>query len=112
MLDFSAVFDIIDHNLLLKKMCVLWLFNLCHIMDSELSNRTQRVPFNGSFSNVKHVKCRVPQGSCLGPLLCSIFTNDLPLALTSLGYVGQYSPTWPTSSENSDRQIQIKYYKT
>ena len=45
------------------------------------SNRTQRVFFNGSVSNVKHVKCGVPQGSSLGPLLFSIFTNDLPLAL-------------------------------
>ena len=36
LLDFSAAVDIIDHNLR-KKMYVLWLFNLCHIVDSELS---------------------------------------------------------------------------
>jgi hypothetical protein len=47
-------------------------------MDSE------GVFFNGSFSNVKHVKCGVPQVSSLGPLLISssfFFTNDLLLAL-------------------------------
>ena len=42
---------------------------------------TQSIFFNGSFSNVKHVKCGVLQGSSLDPLLFSIFTNDLPLSL-------------------------------
>ena len=37
LLNFSASFDFIDDNLLLKKTYVLWLFNLCHIVDSELS---------------------------------------------------------------------------
>lgn len=44
-------------------------------------NRTQTVFFNGSHSEVRTVACGVPQGSCLGPLLYTIFTNDRPLVL-------------------------------
>ena len=49
---------------------------------SYLSNRKQRVFFNGSLSNIIQVESGIPQGSCLGPLLVSIFTNDMPLALS------------------------------
>lgn len=82
MLDFTAAFDIIDHDLLLKKLeyygfsrtALLW-------MESYLSDRRQLVYFNGSFSKVRVVEQGVPQGSCLGPLLDTIFTNDLPTVL-------------------------------
>lgn len=50
-------------------------------MESYLSNRQQHVLFNGTLSNIKSLQCGVPQGSCLGPLLYSIFTNDLPCVL-------------------------------
>ena len=78
LLDFSAAFDIIDHSLLLeKRMCsgftppaLIWIKNY-------LSNRTQRVFFNGSLSNIIQLESGIPQGSCLGPLLFSIFTNDM-----------------------------------
>lgn len=41
------------------------------------------VYFNGSDSDLKPVKHGVPQGSCLGPLLYSIFTTDFPLVLNT-----------------------------
>ena len=40
-----------------------------------------RVYYNGTFSNSKALHCGVPQGSCIGPLLFAVFTNDLPLAI-------------------------------
>ena len=51
-------------------------------INSYLSNRTQRLFFNGSLSNIIQVESGIPQGSCLGPLLFSIFTNDMPLTLS------------------------------
>ena len=85
LLDFSAAFDLIDHNMLLMKLAAYG-FNNCTLnwMRSYSSNRMQTVYFNGSCSAVKAVQCGVPQGSCLGPLLYSIFTNAMPLVLSKV----------------------------
>jgi hypothetical protein len=71
-------FDIIDQSELLKKHmrygftppAILWL-------KSYLSNRTHKVLFNGSLSNIIQVESGIPQASCLSPLVFSIFTNDM-----------------------------------
>ncbi len=57
LLDFSAAFDIIDHELMLKKLkCYSFSQSALLWTTSYLRDRRQMVYLNGSFSDVKHVK--------------------------------------------------------
>lgn len=65
LLDFSAAFDLIDHNILLEKLqCYGFDESAIKFISSYLCNRKQVVYFNGCYSNIKSVKHGVPQGSC------------------------------------------------
>lgn len=69
-LDFSATLDIIDHDLLIRKLRANGFRNSAvELMRRYLSNRQQCVMCNGSISYVTALECGIPQGSCLGPPL-------------------------------------------
>ena len=79
MLDLSAAFDTVDHNQLLYVLesefsvtdkALSW-------FSSYLKGRTQRVKIGPDMSAYLHLKCGVPQGSVLGPIMFILLTTSL-----------------------------------
>ena len=76
MVDMSAAFDVVDTELLLEKLKLYGLDqNSVQWTWSYLTYRSQGVYIEGTLSNLLPLEAGVPQGSILGPLFYTIFTN-------------------------------------
>jgi len=87
MLDLSAAFDTVDHEILLERLrrsygisgkALSWLASF-------LDGRSQTVDFCGRRSVLARLFFGVPQGSVLGPLLFVLYTADVIKIAESLG---------------------------
>ena len=86
LLDLSAAFDTVDHKILLQRLSSHFGINgkaLCWF-NSYLENRKQVVNVKGATSYSKDLRCGVPQGSVLGPILYVLYTSPLGDIVRSL----------------------------
>ena len=79
LLDLSAAFDTIDHNILIHRLRCRFRIDgtVLEWIKSYLKDRTMRVCVGSAVSEAQSVECGVPQGSVLGPILFSLYVAPL-----------------------------------
>ena len=100
LLDQSAAFDTVDHELLIADLFQLGLRSRAlDYIRSFLTGRSYQVTANGCTSDKRPLLFGVPQGSVLGPLLFVIYTQSLAAELEALGVsYHMYGPTYKKTS--------------
>lgn len=87
LLDHSKAFDTVEHSILCLKLRYMCNFSTTavNLISTYLGGRSQAVHHGTDISNTCAITRGVPQGSILGPLLYSIYSNDLPSQINYCG---------------------------
>ena len=87
LLDLSAAFDTLDHSVLLQRLeTTFGIHNVALAwFKSYLTERYQSVIIDGKLSSPSLLECGVPQGSVLGPVLFTLYSQPLSDVLSRHG---------------------------
>ena len=118
LLDLYAACDTVDHSILLSRMNSYFGIGGVALdwLQSYLSGRTYRVPIDNVTSDISQLKYGLPQGSVLGPILCSMCTSPTADIIRKHGlkyhcyadYTKIYISVNPTQSNVKDAIEQIE----
>ena len=104
-LDLKKAFDTIDLDILIQKLKRYGVDkNGIYWFRSYLKGRSHYTTINWKSSSFHKVSCGIPQGSTVGPLMFTIYINDLPLhvAHCKVGMYADDSALFYDSKDESD----------
>ena len=108
--DFAKAFDSVSHDLILQKLKNKFSIDgvLLKFILNYLKDREQYVGIGGEKSGTRKVTSGVPQGSILGPLLFTIFINDIVDCVsdgTNIALYADDTKIWRIISGWNDHEI-------